>query len=47
MNSKKMVLTALLIAVVTVTTMVVNIPLPGCLLSMALAACAWKTITFH
>ena len=29
MNSKKMVLTALLIAVVTVTTMVVNIPLPG------------------
>ncbi len=29
MNSKKMVLTALLIAVVTVTTRVVNIPLPG------------------
>lgn len=29
MNSKKMILTALLIALVTVTTMVVNIPLPG------------------
>ncbi|HBG01102.1 MAG TPA: ECF transporter S component [Firmicutes bacterium] len=29
MNAKKMVLTALLIALVTVTTMIVNIPLPG------------------
>lgn len=29
MSSKKMILTALLIALVTVTTMVVNIPLPG------------------
>lgn len=29
MNSRKMILTALLIALVAVTTMVVNIPLPG------------------
>lgn len=29
MNSRKMILTALLIALVAVTTMVVNVPLPG------------------